>query len=136
MKRWIRIVLAVLAAVIGVSAVAGGIALIAGVPGAVPSAAYLAGSPFSSYAVPGVILAVVVGGTHIAASVLVAGGRAAGPLAAAIAGFGMLIWIFVQLMYIPFDLLHAIYFAAGLAELGLVLLGLGVLAPGRAEGRP
>lgn len=45
----------------------------------------------------------------------------------AVAGFGLLIWIFVQMMFIPFSPLQAIYFAAGLAEVGFVLLGLGLV---------
>ena len=70
MTRWIRIVLAVLAAFIGITAVAGGVALIVGAAtstsgGAIPDAAYLGGSPFTSYIVPGLVLAVVVGGTAL-----------------------------------------------------------------------
>ena len=59
MKRWIRIVLTVLSAAIGLTAVAGGLALIIGGlaasgSGIVPSRSYLGGSPFTSYAAPGV----------------------------------------------------------------------------------
>ena len=131
MKRWIRIVLTVLSAAIGLTAVAGGLALIIGGlaasgSGIVPSRSYLGGSPFTSYAAPGVILAVIVGGTHLLAAVQVGRERPSGPVTAAIAGFGLLIWIFVQMMFIPFSPLQAIYFLAGLAELGLVLLGLGL----------
>lgn len=132
MKRWIRITLTVLSAAIGVTALAGGLALIIGAAtassggGVVPSRSYLGGSPFTSYVLPGLILAVVVGGTHLLAAVLVGRGAASGPFAAAVAGFGLLIWIFVQMMFIPFSPLQAVYFLAGLAELGLVLLGLGL----------
>lgn len=132
MKRWIRIVLTVVTAAVGLSALAGGLALIiggagsAGGAGAVPDRAFLGGSPFTSYAAPGAILAVVVGGTHLLASVQVAREAPSGAFAAAVAAFGLLIWIFVQMMFIPFSPLQAIYFAAGLAELGLVLLGLGL----------
>jgi len=132
MKRWIRIVLTVLTAAVGLSAVAGGLALIIGGAtsttgaGAVPDRAYLGGSPFTSYVAPGVILTVIVGGTHLLASVMVGRQSHAGAFAAAVAAFGLLIWIFVQMMFIPFSPLQAIYFAAGLAELGLVLLGLGL----------
>ncbi|WP_431218961.1 hypothetical protein [Leifsonia xyli] len=75
---------------------------------------------------PGVILAVIVGGTQLLAAVLVGRGSAAGAFAATVAAFGLLIWIFVQMVFIPFSVLQAIYFLAGLAELGLVLLGLGL----------
>ncbi|WP_431245664.1 hypothetical protein [Leifsonia xyli] len=132
MKRWIRITLAILTAAVGLTAVAGGLALIIGAAtagdgsGAVPPNAYLGGSPFTSYVAPGVILAVIVGGTQLLAAVLVGRGSAAGAFAATVAAFGLLIWIFVQMVFIPFSVLQAIYFLAGLAELGLVLLGLGL----------
>jgi len=133
MPRWTRITLSVLTAVVGLTAVAGGAALIFGavasstLGGAVPDRSFLGGSPFTSYLVPGLVLAVVVGGTQLLAAVLVGRDSRSGPVAAAVAGFGLLIWIFVQMMFIPFSLLQAAYFAAGLAELGLVLLGLGLL---------
>lgn len=138
MKRWIRITLTVLTAMVGVTAIAGGVALVVGAAtsstagGAVPDSSYLGGSPFPSYLVPGIALAVIVGGTQVLAAMLTGRGSPAGPFAAAVAGFGLLIWIFVQMMFIPFSPLQAIYFAAGLAELGLVLLGLGVVRRGRA----
>ena len=48
-------------------------------------------------------------------------------LASAAAGFAALIWIFVQMMLIPFSFLQAVYFIAGAVELGLVMLLLGLL---------
>jgi len=132
MKRWIRITLTVLTGAVGLTAVAGGLALLIAAltstngGGVTPDRSYLGGSPFTSYVVPGLVLAVIVGGTHILASILTGRGSQVGPFAAAVAGFGLLIWIFVQMMFIPFSPLQAIYFLAGLAELGLVLLGLGL----------
>ena len=132
MKRWIRITLTVLAATIGLTAVAGGAALLVGsfAQGAagpiVPDRSFLGGSPFTSYNGPGLLLAVVVGGTHLLAAVLVARESSSATVAVAVAGFGLLIWIFVQMMFIPFSILQAVYFAAGLAELGLLMLGLGL----------
>jgi len=133
MKRWTRIVLTVLTAAVGLTAVAGGVALILGAVtsssagGVVPDRSFLGDSPFTSYVVPGVILAVIVGGTHLLAAFLIGGDSTGGPLAVAIASFGLLIWIFVQMMFIPFSPLQAVYFVVGLAELGFVLLGLGLL---------
>lgn len=137
MKRWIRIVLTVLTSLVGITAIAGGVALIIGAVssstagGVVPDRSYLGGSPFASYIVPGLVLAVIVGGTHLLAALLVGRGSPAGPVATSIAAFGLLIWIFVQMMFIPFSVLQAIYFAVGMAELGFVLLGLGLLRRGR-----
>ncbi|MEY9952506.1 hypothetical protein [Leifsonia sp. EB34] len=138
MPRWTRITLTVLTALVGLTAVAGGAALIFGavasstLGGAVPDRSFLDGSPFTSYLAPGLVLAVVVGGTQLLAAVLVGRDSRSGPVAAAVAGFGLLIWIFVQMMFIPFSLLQLAYFAAGLAELGLVLLSLGLLRRDRA----
>ena len=132
MKRWIRITLTVLTGAVGLTAVAGGLALVVAAlgssdgGGAAPDRAYLGGSPFTSYLAPGIVLAVVVGGTQLLASVLTGRAARSGPFAAAVAGFGLLIWIFVQMMFIPFSPLQAIYFVVGLGELGLVLLGLGL----------
>src|SRR4051794_33383438 len=108
MKRWIRITLTVLTAAVGLSALAGGLALIIGAAtssasgGIVADASYLDGSPFVSYVWPGLLLAVVVGGTHVVATLLVGRASPAGPVVAAVAGFGLLIWIFVQMMFVPF----------------------------------
>lgn len=133
MKRWNRVVLAVVSAAIGLTAIAGGGALIFGAVasstsgGIVPDQSFLGDSPFASYLVPGILLAVVVGGIHLLASFLIGSDAAAGPFTVAAASFALLIWIFVQMMYIPFSPLQAVYFALGLAELGFLLLGLGLV---------
>lgn len=133
MKGWIRTVLATLTGAVGLTAVAGGAALFVGSIGGnvagsiIPDHSYLGDSQFTSYVAPGLLLAVVVGGTHVVSCILVARRSAAAPFAVAVAGFGMLIWIFVQMMFIPFSVLQALYFAAGLGELGLLILGLGLL---------
>ncbi|GAB5079104.1 hypothetical protein [Arthrobacter sp. AD-310] len=85
-------------------------------------------SPFESYLVPGLILTVVVGGTHLAAFVLTLRRSHPARFVTAVAAFAILIWIFVQMVFIPFSALQALYFAVGLAELGFLLLSLGLLA--------
>lgn len=47
-------------------------------------------------------------------------------LIATVAGFGVLVWIFVQMTVIPFSFLQAAYVVAGLAEIGFVLVVLGL----------
>lgn len=137
-----RITLLALQALIAVSSAAGGIALIlgerAGEFGIVPPAELLEGSPFTSYLVPGLALLLVIGGTHALAFVMLGRGHRWALAAAAVAGSGLLIWIFVQMVIIPFSVLQAVYFGAGLAELVLVLLMLDVLhaAPPRAGTKP
>src|SRR3954454_20431425 len=101
---WLRSLL-VLQALVGLTALGGGAALILGTInpqlGTVltPAAAYLEGSPFSSYLLPGLLLAVVVGGTQICAFVLGLTRSALGLPAAAAAAIGLLIWVFVQMMF-------------------------------------
>jgi hypothetical protein len=88
---------------------------------------YLRNSPFSSYFIPGLILGVVVGGTQLAAAIALLAKRGIALLLSAIAGFGMLIWIFVQLAMIQqFSWLQAAYFILGGLELVLVLALLGI----------
>lgn len=122
-------------AFVAVTSVLGGAALIAGsvldmsgTPLAIPTS-YLEGSPFSSFVVPGLALMLIVGGTHIAAFVMVARRMRWAMLAAAIAGFGVLVWIFVQMVYIPYSPLQLTYFVLGLAELAAVFVQLDVLHP-------
>ena len=88
---------------------------------------YLQGSPFSSYLVPGLILGVVVGGTQLAAAVGLWRRSGWALTASVVAGFGMLIWIFVELAVITeYSALQTIYFALGSVELILVFGLLGI----------
>lgn len=86
----------------------------------------LQGSPFNTYLVPGLLLSLIIGGVHVAGFILLIGHHRLAPFAAAVAGYSILIWIFVQMGFVPFSVLQAVYFAAGLAELGLLLLLLGL----------
>lgn len=89
----------------------------------------LQGSPFNTYLIPGLLLSLIVGGFHVAGFILLMRHHRQAALATAAAGFSILIWIFVQTVFVPFSVLQAVYFAAGLAELGFLLLLLGLLAP-------
>lgn len=130
--------LLVTTAVIGLTAVAGGAALVLGAlsPSLAtvlsPPTEYLEGSPFTSYLLPGLILALVLGGVHLVAFSLVLRRHERWVLAGAVGAFDTLIWIFVQMIVIPFSFLQAMYFVLGAAEVGLVMLALGVLRPVRA----
>jgi hypothetical protein len=91
---------------------------------------YLAGSPFTSYLVPGLVLGLVVGGTQLAAAIALLRNWRKSLLLAAVAGFGMIIWIFVELAVIKqYSWLQAVYFTLGVLELILVFALLG-LTPG------
>lgn len=88
---------------------------------------HLSGSPFTSYAVPGLILGFLVGGTQLAAAIALLRSRCSALLLSAIAGFGMIIWIFAELAIIrQYSWLQSVYFAHGALELILVLLLLGI----------
>lgn len=134
-----RTILLILTAFVAVTAFLGGLALTLGA--LVPSMAtvlspppdYLIGTPFTSYLLPGLALALVVGGSHAVAFMLLLRRHPRADLLTSVAAFGVLIWIFIQMIYIPFSVLQAVYFAAGLAEVGLVMLRLGLLATSATE---
>lgn len=129
-SRAAHVALLVFTAFVAVTAFLGGVALTLGA--LVPSLAtvlspppkYLVGTPFGSYLLPGLVLGIVVGGTHALAFVLVLRRHLWGDLASAVAAFAVLIWIFIQMIYIPFSFLQAVYFVAGVAEAGLVMVRL------------
>ena len=88
---------------------------------------YLDGTAFDSYFLPGVILGVVVGGTQLLGLIGMLRRTERALLLSAIAGFGMLIWIFVEMAVIgEFSFLQAIYFALGIGELAAVVALLGI----------
>lgn len=110
------------------SAVAGGIGMLATNGLGMPLSA-LAGGPFTSFLIPAVVLIVVVGGTQTAAALLLIARRESGLLWSAVAGLGMLIWIFVETIIIRGgSWLQVLYFTTGTAQVALVLALLGVVS--------
>ena len=128
MTQVARAVLLVLLWFGAVSALAGAVLGVAFNGAGVPLE-YLEGTPFTSFVIPGVILGVIVGGTQGLAAVLVHRWHARRWLAASVAGFGMIIWIVVELAITGYIWLQAVYFALGVGEVLLVLVVLGVLSP-------
>jgi hypothetical protein len=102
---------------LGLGALAGGIALVAKPDGSVMhfDVGILAGSPFSDFVVPGLILGGLFGiGSFLVAGLGVARVRLAPFLAFAI-GCGQMIWIVVQLAIIKeVSFLHPTFFGVGL----------------------
>ena len=96
----VRGLLGALLAVVALNAFAGGYYALSGAPG-VP-VEWLAGSPFASYAVPGAILFVVVGGSSAAAAVAVIAGARRARTFAFTAGAVLLGWIAVQVAIIGY----------------------------------
>jgi hypothetical protein len=97
------------------------------------------GGAFDSFLIPGIVLFVIVGGTQLIAGALLLRRRESGLLWSAIAGCGMVVWIFVEVMIIGGGAwLQTLYFVTGLAQLLLVIALLGVVAwlPREALARP
>jgi hypothetical protein len=104
---------------VALTAVGGGITVATGIDWF--PRAWLVGTPFSSYVIPGLILAIVVGGSASVAAVDALRRSNAGALASTLAGAIMLGWLVGERLILPpaafspqFWWLEAIYIAAGL----------------------
>lgn len=115
---WIRWLLGGLLAFGALNAFAGGYYGLSGAPG-VPRE-WLAGSPFSDYFIPSLILFVLVGGVLLVAALAVIGRRQSGRVSALAAGAVLLVWIAVQVAVIGYvSWMQPVTFAAGVAVLML-----------------
>lgn len=120
---WALIALAMFQAV---SAIAGGAGLIATAGLGMPPS-FLDGGPFRSFVWPGLILIGVVGGSQALAAGLLLARRESALLWSAVAGFGMIVWIFTETgMIRGMSWLQVLYFATGITQLVLVMAMLGV----------
>ncbi|HLI89395.1 MAG TPA: hypothetical protein VKV37_11955 [Ktedonobacteraceae bacterium] len=123
-----RIALFVIAAFIGVSAIQGGIALLQGALDQWVQLSWLAGTPFSDYTVPGLVLVIVVGGTGLLAAATVFIQREWAVLVSGLAGLLMAGYEVVEIISIDSKLGNALPTALGLQlvyfVLGLVVFGL------------
>lgn len=120
--------LIVLSVFSGLSAVGGGVGMMVADGLSMPKS-FLADSPFSTYLVPGLILCVAVGGPQVLAAVLLIAKRESALLWSAVAGFGMLIWILVEIGVIhEFGWAQTVYVVAGLLQLVLVFALLGIVS--------
>lgn len=136
-RVWWRLLLAV-QIVNAVSAVGGGVGLVAADGLGMPLS-MLAATPFPDFTGPGYILIVVVGGTQLIAA-LTQGRRSRWfPAASVVAGFGMILWIHVEVAMLPgYSFLHTIYLGTGVLRLVLLFLVLGawpITAPPGAPAR-
>ncbi|MFC7619429.1 hypothetical protein [Microlunatus sp. GCM10028923] len=134
---WALIVITIFSAV---TAAGGGIGLLItgglGMPIAI-----LADGPFPTFVWPGLILLIVVGGSQALAAVLLLRRRETALIAAAVAGFGMQIWVFGELLVIgEGSALQLAYFGTGTLQLIFVFALAGIAgwlprAPLRPAGR-
>ena len=116
---------------LGVTAVAGGVALLTGwikIP-----LSSLAGSPFSDYMIPAILLVVAVGGTALLAAWLVHHSLNAGVPASVVAGAAIIVFETVEWSVIGFAWLQAAYMAIGVLIIGLATWVRLAQVAGRAE---
>jgi hypothetical protein len=97
--RSIRVSLAVVAAFCALSAVGGAGAMLL-TDGLGMPLSILDSSPFTSFVIPALVLLFVVGGTQSLALVQLLRHRAPALLCSAVAGFGLVIWIYVETVII------------------------------------
>jgi hypothetical protein len=120
--------LVVISAFNALSALGGGIGMVAADGLSMPKS-MLADTPFSTFAIPGLILVLVVGGTQAAATWSLVACRGSALLWSAVAGFGMLIWIVTEVGFIhALTYAQVIYLVTGLVQLILVLSLLGIVS--------
>jgi hypothetical protein len=132
----LRVALIVLTGFLALSAVPGGITLLAGIY--TPPVEQLKGSVFSSFLVPGLALLVVVGGGALLALVLLIRGSRLGLVVAGLAGAFVMVFEFVEVLAIgsppgPAFVMQVLYFGIGLGLvcLSLLLLPYGTDTPSR-----
>ncbi|TFC05532.1 hypothetical protein E3O42_02945 [Cryobacterium adonitolivorans] len=133
-RRWWWLALLVVGWFNLMSALGGGLGLILANGMGMPMS-WLAGTPFDSYLIPGLILMLIVSGTQALAVLGQHRRQPWYPAAAGVAGFGMVVWVYVEVALLPvYSFLHTLYFATGLAQLIFLLLCLGIL-PASTSGR-
>ena len=124
-RLW-RILLLVVSGFNALSAVVGGIGLMT--PWSLGMPTWWIEDSVFTYVSVGLIRLVVVGGTQGLAFGLLLLRRPYAMFANAVAGFGMVIWIYVEVALVPvFSLLQTLYIGTGIAQLALTLACLGVL---------
>ena len=127
LRRLAHRVLVGVTAFSALSAVGGGVGMVT-TDGLGMPRSFLAHGPFDSYIGPGMILLLIVGGTQVLALVLLLRRAETRLLAGAVAGFGMLIWIIVEVGRIrEFSWPQMIYLGAGVLQLAAVYGALGIV---------
>lgn len=112
---------------VALTAIPGGIALVTGLERNRYPLDMLKGTPFRSYVIPGLILAIVVGGSAAVAAAAIVLSPDVGVIASIVAGVIMMGWIVGEILILkqPFSrgtLLEVFYFAVGLAMVVLALI--------------
>lgn len=123
----VRVALIVMSLFVAVTAIGGGIALVIGLEGDRFPVAMLEATPFGSYAIPGAILAGVVGSSAGIAAVATIHGAQSGALASLLAGVVLMGWLVGEILLLKQPStptgIELFYFT-----LGSLMVGLGLLA--------
>jgi hypothetical protein len=117
----LRIALLVLDAFVALTAIGGGLALASGVEGKRFPLEYLRGTPFTSFVVPGLILAVALGGSADVASAATIVDAELGAMLSICAGVILVGYIAVEIAILDqpsWTRAEAFYLTVGLAMLG------------------
>lgn len=121
-----RVALFLIDLFVALTAIGGGIALVAGLEDNRFPLAWLQGTPFTSYVIPGLILAVVVGGSAAVAAVLLLRSPTGGAWASLLAGLLLMGWIAGEVLILHQPVapqgIEIFYFCVGLAMAVLGLL--------------
>lgn len=119
----VRIALGVLNGFVALTAIGGGIALMAGLEGDRFPQSLLVDTPFKSYLMPGAILAIAVGGSAATATAIAILRPADAALASMAAGLVLVGWITGEVMILRSPAARswteALYLAIGLATVGI-----------------
>jgi len=123
-SKAIRIVVGVLTAFVALTAIGGGAALVSGLEADRFPLAWLDGTPFTSYTGPGLILALIVGGSALIATLITFRGRQSGAGSSMVSGVLLAGFVAVEaliLKQIPHGptAMEIIYFVVGAAIFGL-----------------
>jgi len=118
----IRIFIGVLALFVALTAIGGGIAMLAGVD-RFPHE-WLRDTPFSDYTIPALVLTVIVGGSSLLAAVTMLRKQVVGVLMSVAAGLILAFFIVVEVIILKQvppgpTLIEVVYFGLGLAVFGL-----------------
>jgi len=127
LRRPLEIVLIVIAVFLGLSAIPGGIALLAGL--GAPPVEQLEGSVFADFTIPGLALLLLVGGSAALATVLLVRRSRFALLSTIAAGLVVMAFEFVEVLAFgsppgPGRIMQILYFGVGVA---LVVASLGIL---------
>ena len=124
----ICVALFVLDVFIALTAVGGGIALLTGMEKNRYKLDMLEKTPFSSYTIPGLLLSVVVGGSALAAAIVLPFSQYDGSIVSIVAGVIMMGWITGEILILKQPFSRGTWVEIGYFACGLAMWVLGAIA--------